>query len=328
MNGAPIKQHELSKTYLKRFVSDPNSRNKKSYVECLRIFPKKFIEKKSIKSDFFTTEDFYSAQGDNPFIIEEFFANSIEPFFNDIMREVFSEKSLSQHAKEKLVLWLWFSKFRNSHFRTSLDQVTNFMLTSRAKYTSRSIKEFIELKEGIDDYSKQVSKKQQIESLLNNEHIENFMGALQTRHWLILKSNDNNSFITNDNPGFSVNVDWGMGKVDVGSINLQFSLHYLATNYYPLSPKYCLMISPFRKGTSLSTDYWNLKIRYIATNNNLINENTYLLMRKFCISNKKEFLEKYLNIELPNYQNLPNLPYFPIGGVIVRHGEEDLTKLR
>ena len=89
------------------------------------------------------------------------------------------------------------------------------------------------------------------------------------------------------------------------------------------------MISPFWKGTPLHLNFSNLKIRYIETNENhinFINATTYSLMRKYCVSNDSKFLEKYLDIDFLPQKDFSQLPIMPAGGVIVREGEEYLTK--
>jgi len=322
MKKEPKKQHEVPKTYLKRFVIDQNNRKDRSFVECFRIFPKKLIERKSIDSNFFKTENFYTVESNNPYVIEESFSNLFEPFYNEIMVQIENEIPLTKEIKQKLLLWIWFSKYRNSHQRSSLKQITNFLLTAHTKNTTKSIDEFNDLVKGIKEYSDSASKIMQLQSLFTEEHINLFADGMEEKHWMILKSNENNMFITNDNPGFSVNMN--LGLVDKNTINVQFATNNKAANYYPLSPKYCLLISPFIPGTLETTNFWNLKIKYVKTNDvhiDFINNTTFTLIRKYCLSNNIRFLNKYLSIDLSQQNRFSGLPMIPIGEYIIREGE-------
>ncbi len=90
------------------------------------------------------------------------------------------------------------------------------------------------------------------------------------------------------------------------------------------------MISPFWQGTPLDLCYWNIKIRYVKTNDrhiDFINATTYFNMRKYCVGSSISSLNKYLEIDLPTQIDYSNLPIMPIGGVLVREGEIDKTKV-
>ncbi len=324
----PVKQHEVPKTYLKQFSCEPKNKRLKSFVECLRIHPTKKIERKSINSDFFKTNNFYTTSNENPYQFEEFFSREIEPTYNEIISEINKEISINQKIRENLILWIWISKYRNSHWRTIVNQHFDFLQSTKAMFNQEAREKYKQIKPELDKYNSAKAKEISLNTLLDQKHLEEFMSGMATKHWIVLKSNDENLFITNDNPGFSVNID--MGKVDYNSVNVGFATNHAATNYYPLSPKYCLMISPFWQGTPLDLCYWNIKIRYVKTNDrhiDFINATTYFNMRKYCVGSSTSSLNKYLEIDLPTQIDYSNLPIMPIGGVLVREGEIDKTKL-
>jgi hypothetical protein len=68
------------------------------------------IEKKSINSSYFTTENFYTIDGEDPFAIEYFFRDNIEPRYEEVMREVKNERNLSIKCRQNLMIWLHYSK--------------------------------------------------------------------------------------------------------------------------------------------------------------------------------------------------------------------------
>ena len=326
MVNQPKNQHDVPCTYLKKFAIHSSDLKKKKIVSILRIHHKKQIEEKSVDSNFFKNLNFYTIENENPFAIEEIFRDHIEPMYNDILEEISAEKNLSVKVRGKLVAWLWFSKFRNIHQRRILEQLIDFYQSNMMKY-NKSNPKFEMPEEMLDKTQKILSKEMHIKSMFNQKLIDDFDKGISSKHWIVLKSSNDNKFITNDNPGFSVNID--MGKPNYNSINVQFATNANATNYYPLSPEYCLMISPFWEGTPLHLNFSNLKIRYIETNENhidFINTTTYSLMRKYCVSNDSKFLKKYLKIDLLPQKSFSKLPIFPIGGIIVREGEEYLTK--
>lgn len=316
--SSPKNQHDVPSTYLKHWAV---SVDQKKIVEVLRIHHIKKIEQKSIDANFFKNRDFYTVKTENPFVIEEVFRDIIEPSYQKIISVINQEKKITKQIKHDLIYWLWYSKFRNLHQRRIIEQHFDFISAMKIMYGNNNI-EIPDLNTNQD-----VSKKVHLQAMFDEKLIKEFKVGMMSKHWIILKSKNDNQFITNDNPGFSVNMD--MGIVNHESANVQFATIPAATNYYPLSPKFCLMISPYWAGTPTNLNMWNLKIRYVETNErhvNFINQTTYMLMRKFCISNKREFLENYINIDLPAQKDYSKLPMIPIGGVIVREGEEYLTK--
>jgi len=328
MKNPPKRHHEVSKTYLKQFSINPKERQTRSFINCLRIHPNKKIESKSIDSDFFKSDNFYTLNTSNPFELEEKLARDIEPKFNDIMSHINQEIILSRNAKLDLLIWIWVSKYRNSHYRKTIEQHINFINAIKVQYSNEFRTEFNELKEEFRKWTRAFAKHEQLSSLFNLDHFLFFQSGMVNKHWIVLKSNVNNRFITNDNPGFS--VDFNGGKPDYETVNVQFATKHETTNYYPLSPGYCLMISPFSMDTPPTLNYWNLKLRYVETNDrhiDFINGAAYFLIRKFCVANNNKFLQKYLDINLPAQKVYSSLPISPVGGVLIREGEEDLTEV-
>lgn len=324
MKNKPKNQHDVPSTYLKRFANYPSDSKKSKIVTCLRIHHRKKIEEKSIDSNFFKNLNFYTIENKDPYLIENLFKVQVEPLYNKIFEEISEEKNLSEKVKCHLIIWLWFSKYRNIHQRRIIEQKLDFFTSM----VSKDDPSFLGMtKKEIDQEVKIISKESHIKELFNEEIIQKFIDIFALKNWIILKSSENNKFITNDNPGFSINFKVDMPDKD--SLNVSFSTIPEAVNYYPLSPDYCLMIRSFWKGIPKQFSLWNQMIKYVQLNEehiNFINLSTYSLMRKYCLANNKKYLEKYLNIDLPHQKDYSGLPIFPVGGVVIKEGEEYLTK--
>lgn len=121
-----------------------------------------------------------------------------------------------------------------------------------------------------------------------------FDKGMGTKHWIILKSKPGNQFLTNDIPGFSVNME--MGIADINSLNSFYATNSKASNYFVLSPKYCLLINPFWQGTPMETSIHNQEIEFKVTNDkhiDFINHCTKVTRITFLISNDKGLIDKH-----------------------------------
>lgn len=293
----PIGQHDVPATYLKRFSINPEDRGLKNMVYCLKLSNKNFeIKPISVKSKFFKTVAFYTLENvveEDKYAIEEIFSNEIEPWYFEIVKEIKQEKQLSIDIRTKLVVWIWFSKYRTVFNRSNIERISTWLLKTKILIEEgEGVAK--ELEDGIKNYSKELAKDLQLESLFSQEHLEKFEKGIASKHWTILKSRNKNRFITNDNPGFSVEIE--LGKPKLNTLNVQFATNWRATNYYPISPNYCLMISPFWEGTPKEKNFYNIELKYLITNNDhidFINNCTVILSKKYLVANKEGFLEKY-----------------------------------
>ena len=308
----PIGQHIVSKTYLKKFSIDPKSRRDKSIVECLRNHPIRTIERKSVNSNFFKEDDFYTTKSHKPYEIENLFGSKIEPTYNNIISEIENEEPIKIETLYELLYWIYLSKYRNTHYRDTIEQLIRFKL----KWTQPDL-----LKNNEDDIV-QFSKKKHLDIITEVSHFEKFCQGMLKKDFLFLAPYEEMQFITNDNPGFSINVI--DSSPDFSSINVQFATNEKASNYYPLSPKLCLAIVQPEPDRNDQEDYLDILIarrdiddRYM----DFLNGAAFGLMRKYCVGNERKFLEPYLNMVQPPQLDTSALPIFRVGGRLVKESE-------
>lgn len=297
-SNLPTGQHDLPKTYLRRFVIDPQDRNLKSMVYC---YSKTKYEAKikaiSIDSKRFKKNDFYTIKElADPYAFENFFRVEVEPLYNKIMAEISQETNLTHDCRGKILLWLFFNKYRNEANRNNLELLTNFLIEMPYKMQHGNQK-FESIIEEVRKYSKIKAKYVQLFSLLEKKLFLNFEKGMGTKHWIILKSNKENSFLTNDNPGFSVNVD--MAIPDLETLNSFYATNGKASNYFILSTQYCLLISPFWEGTPLDMSLNNQIIKCVRIKDphiDFINYCTITTRTQYLISNDNKRIERYLMV--------------------------------
>lgn len=294
----PISQHHLPRTYLRRFAIDTKNKSKRSFIYACYFTPinKVKIEIVSTNSTKFKIDHFYTTGHESePFAFENLLSKHVEPLYNKIMTEIEGEKKLTLKCKAYLIVWLFFNKYRNKSERDNLGRLLNNIIGATTVMKYGKVK-FESLKEQIKIESSKNAKQLQLGMLWNDNLFAEFEKGIGTKHWLIFKSRKNSSFITSDNPGFSINVD--MGSPNYASLANTYATNYKASNYFPLSPRYCLLISPFWKGTSLDLNLENQEIEFITPNANhqhFINLCTMRCRDKYLLSNEKLILEKYIN---------------------------------
>lgn len=302
LKNDPIGQHDLPKTYLKNFSINPNDRKLKSFIYCFwenEYNPDNSKAKMiSIDSDRFKKDNFYTNnEYKNPFAFEDFFKNEIEPLYNKIIIEVEKESNLTLDCRQNLMFWLFYNKYRNKAFRDVLEDNLNFYTEVLSRMNAEN-KEVLKEKE----YILETSKKLQLEILKNVDLFLDFQVGMGTKHWLIIKSRPNNQFITNDNPGFSINID--EGHIDFSTLNSSFATNHNATNYFILSPKYCLIVSPFWEDTPIEESLNNQIISFLIAGNkqiNFINYCTGITKTKYLISNDKVLIDKHIRERNTNW---------------------------
>jgi hypothetical protein len=300
MMSEPSNQHIVPKTYLKRFAIDPLNRKLKSMVWTYWKDKRETkLKTESIDSDKFKKPDFYTIDNEtDPFVFENYFKTEIEPLYNEIIGEIALEKSISLQCRTNLILWLYNNKYRNKANRDNLERNLLNMIRFTQAYQF-GMDKFNEIADEIGTKVKGDTKNIHLESLVGPDLIVEFEKGMGTKHWIILKSRSENKFISNDNPGFSINID--LNQPDFRTLTHYYATNNAATNYYPLSPDYCLMISPYWEGTPLETSLRNQTIEFKITNNrhiDFINACTALTRTKYLVSQSKELLEKIKGIEL------------------------------
>jgi hypothetical protein len=282
--GKKENQHLVSKTFLKHFVI-PNYKNQVWCIELNGLGKNKPIIK-GTKQRIFTIKNFYSlSDKNNRLFLENFYSDKLEPIYNEIIKEVQQEISLSENIRIRLIEWVMHSNIKTEHFRNNLERLSQFLIHMNSNYGSQ--KESFRAKYS-DNYTKEIAKDVQLETILNpedyNEIFNLFYNELVTKKWSILKSNNKNPFIANDNHGFSLNTS-GVGK---NTFNKTIQLDRISFNYFVLSPEYCLFMEPFKQGDDISLNALNIKINYTKISDeviNLINEGTTKTALRYIISN-------------------------------------------
>lgn len=119
-----------------------------------------------------------------------------------------------------LLYWIYISKYRNSHYRDTIRQYYEFKLKWNTSLQNEKLK--IEIEE--------IAKKKHLDFIGDIKNFKSFASGMLKKDFLFLSPNQEMKFITNDNPGFSVNID--NGKPDFNSINVQFATNEMATNSF------------------------------------------------------------------------------------------------
>lgn len=288
-----IEQHIVPRTYLKhwRIAEDKNfvygidfTNEYKKEVQIFGLNDKVFKQKRYYNDNLFQ----------NPYIIEDILGEDIEPTYEIIMGEVNSEQNLSQPIREKLMQWLYISKIRSPFLRNSTERMTNFIYKTTERYKDKNLSE--EKEKAIEHNSKQLAKRIQLSAFTDKEQVNKlwtlFKETLNAKHWRILKSIPQFQFWTNDNPGFSPNTVDRFAK-DI-PYNHVMEMNSSSIILYPLSPKYCLEITPFRMGTPTDICALTMEVKFVQISPVIIeyiNKGVLYTRNKLIVSNNKEILE-------------------------------------
>lgn len=289
-------QHVVPRTYLKhwRIAVDKNfvfgidfSNKYKKGVQTFGLNDKVFKEKK-----------FYNHQSfENSYFIEDVLGMEIEPTYDKIMSEVKSEINLSFDVRGKIIQWLCISKLRSPYMRSNTERVANFIYKTTESFRNKTLSSKKE--EAIERHAKQVAKETQLNTFANEEQFHSlltlYIETLNPKHWRILKSTPHFEFWTNDNPGFSPNTS--VRSMEEMPFHPIMVLNAHSIIFYPLSPQYCLEITPFVRGTPLNTCAMNMEIKYEQAPHELIafiNKGIHYTCNKVLISNNREELDHWI----------------------------------
>ena len=289
-------QHLVPKVYLKHWRIEEG----KNFVYGIDFSDKfkRYVQTFGLNDKAFTQRRYYNDNSlKNPYIIEDFLGQDIEPSYEIIMSEVNNEQNLSQSVREKIIQWLYYSKMRSPYIRTNLERATNFIYKTIERLENESLHP--EMEKTIEQHSKKLAKQIQLNTFTDEGKFKAILSlyikTLNAKNWKILKSNPGFPFLTNDNPGFSLNT------VERFAIDVPF--HYVlemnssSIILYPLSPKYCLEITPFETRTPLDICAMTVNIVYEKVSNQtieFINKGILYTCNKLIISNNKETIEKYI----------------------------------
>tara|TARA_R110000868_G_scaffold83373_1_gene235382 strand:- start:1512 stop:2408 length:897 start_codon:yes stop_codon:yes gene_type:complete len=288
------KQHIVSKTYLKNFVI-PDYKHP-NHVWCLDLFDsyKKYPIPKGTNQDIFKIKNFYSLNDkNNRLLLENFYAEKLEPLYNQIIHEVNLESNLSEIIRLRLIEWLMHSNIKTEHFRKNIERLAAFLIDIHSNFGNQKQ---IFTEKYTADSSRVMAKEIQLETILNPDDfsgiLELFYNELVTKKWTILKSKVDTPFIANDNPGFSLNTS----NLGLNKFNSTIQLKSISFNYFVLSPIYCLFIEPFKKTDRVELNAMNLEIKYNEISSeeiNFINEGTFNTSLRYIISNNFNTINKW-----------------------------------
>ncbi|PSL32277.1 DUF4238 domain-containing protein [Chitinophaga ginsengisoli] len=293
--SVPVRQHYIPKSYLRHFAINPKDNQLRSMIWHGWIGeygPR--TEKTSINSDKFKIEHFYTVPSneEDPYIIERTFSAELEPRYSQIIKEVQEEGNLSLECRGNIMLWLFFSKYRNLRFRNHMEDLVKwYSHTVHAMQYGKDAAEAERMKFEIE--AKYIAKQIQVEHFANEKLLEEFDRKLGSKEWRIWKSRKGNEFITTDDPGFSINME----PDDLQNLNGLFAGNAAASNFFPLTPKYCVEIVPFRAGTPVSINLRNQVIPFAIASNtfiDFINGCSIRTRNKYIIGSSKEKIQNLL----------------------------------
>jgi hypothetical protein len=189
---------------------------------------------------------------------------------------------------------MFVSKMRSPYHREKIKDQMIWFLENRRKLMTPN--ETIPKESDIISYVNEVSREIHLSSFIDKEQFnqlyEIYVFSLLFKDWCILKSTDNAQFLTNDNPGFSIDA-----RKMIDS-NLRYSKTLIMEEssliYFVLTPKYCLEIRPYENNPP---SIYNKKVRYEEASIekiNLINYGVFETKFTALIANSKEQLNQYI----------------------------------
>lgn len=287
------KQHVVPRTYLKQW----RIAHDKSFVYGVDFSNKykKGVQTFGLNDKVFKRRRYYNDTSfQNPYLIEDVLGEDIEPIYNRIMDDINRENNPSRSTRSDIMLWLYVSKMRSPSMRDNFEQLSNFFLKTTERYKNKNISHNRE--EEIKDYARASAKNIHLGAFTDEDLVSDlltmFIEELNAKHWRILKSTSELEFWTSDNPGFSPNVDERFAK-DTPYHSL-IELNSNSVVLFPLSPKYCLEITPFKAGTLLDVCALTMSICFVQASLehiDYINRGVFYTRNNIVISNRRDTLE-------------------------------------
>lgn len=293
-----IQQHYIPRVYLKYFQIDDSAN--KSFVYCIDFSNKYNLkpQRKGLNDKVFKEEKFYNDRRlVDPFAIEDILATEFEAKYDNIINTISKEISPPKEIVEDMMSWLYISKTRSPYHRVNAKRVLKWFIRINNQYNGYIPNED-EQKE-IEKYANRASREIHLNAFLDDDKADNliklYIETLNAKHWRILKSQPDFPFWTNDNPGFSPNLDPLFAK--------DFPFHRVmelngnSIIFFVLTPKYCIEITPFTEGTPLTVCALNMNIKFEYASPTLIefiNRGVFYSKHKLLISNSKRLLEHYM----------------------------------
>jgi len=244
----PIQQHFIPKTYLKFFT--PNRDGKKLQVLNLKDpFQRKVMARDSGDSIFCGKKYYNSEVFGDPFFLEKFFAQHIEAQYQDLVQIMEKEKAITElEIKVKLFTWIFYNKFRSPVVR-------DYFEWELSKYKALS-------KQQVAAFGKESHLRIFTDEKLFNDVLSEMMKVMMSKRWEILKTSDDQPFITCDSPGYHIDL---ANVEQLGAFKVQPSpfLHKLDVDsavFFPLTSNYLLAVSPYPPGTPVEKNLSNTAV--------------------------------------------------------------------
>lgn len=279
----PKEQHIISRVYLSYFKIDTESSDKKVVIIDTKSEHEIKPKSVSLNSAFFKKYEYYNS---DDFVGEgyglEVYLGKIENEYHKIMTEIHNKVDLSQSIRIKLLEFLVSAKLRSPIWRGDEYKhrlkIHSFLLN----FTNTDFND-----------SEEELKKQHLSKWLDSKNYNDLLVTFLIKRWYIYESKSESSFITSDNPGYSIAWNEKMKIPNPYWDNLEYDSDGVI--FFPLSLKYCLIIGPFESGTDININALDVSIEYMQAENelvNFINFNTFATRDKLIISDSKLYFEK------------------------------------
>ncbi|MDQ1139411.1 DUF4238 domain-containing protein [Pedobacter agri] len=310
-----MKQHFLPECYLREFNNNDNKLYTldTSYLK----FGKKVAPETKTPAEVCRSIDFYTINESakinfkhlkdlHPLAIENGFHN-YESVYPKIIKKIKDkQQALPITDAKNLIFTLVDFKIRNQHFRDKvIPKAKNNVLTRiieemRSGVENLDLSQFPKIRkqdlfDGINraaqvyDNGEVSYTEMHLSSLAMRNSDEHKLHKLVINHllkfqWVMLESN--NQFITNDNPGVSVDSN---GVVQ----NTKFSSDYIY--FFPLTPSLCLSMSPNVLDDKIVKNKAQKHILYRKSNNqfnNYVNELSGYHLNRYIFANNKKLINE------------------------------------
>ena len=275
----PQNQHLIPKVYLKYFRTQAFPKEDKVWVfDFENIYDKK-PKSKNVNAELFKEYEYYNSDDftEDGYGLE-MSLGKIENEYHLIMTDIINGLDLSKSVREKFLAFLISAKLRSPVWRSeTYKNWLNFLSA-------------ITMGKFADSISDEELKEDHLLRITNPQLFNEMKFTLLSKKWFIYRITNDNSFITSDNPGFS--IDWD-NKIRIPNPYWE-NLKHDSVIFFPLSSKLCLIIGPYSEGTDLSINASNIPIEYLNADGNLIksiNLKTFLTKNKLVISNSTVFFD-------------------------------------
>ncbi|WP_428665864.1 DUF4238 domain-containing protein [Runella sp.] len=293
MSEKYVKQHIVPETYLKHFSL--NEDGKRIFVIDNHDKYRKEIQVKNSGDKIFWEKKFYnSIQFKTPTALEEFFGQSVESFYNELILIIKQDQEIIEwEVKEKLITWIFTSIQRTPQQRFLFRRILDFKLWMKKVCPDLDYP----TGEGInlDKVAKEQHLKQFADAETLNSNLEEFANFVMIKKWEIMKCPKDSYWITKDNPGFLISYNGENVMVDP-------SWNYSTSDglFYPLSKDYGVYIFPYSNEDSPELNLMNTPISRSNSTidiNRLFNRFSFASMHRLLISpNKETFVELAKNV--------------------------------